>query len=191
VPLVAAAVLAFLTVDVVRDDGIVAIDLHVRSWTSSHQVHWLHVLADLTTDVLSPPIVVLAFLIVAAVSRRIRLWEATAIVVVELTAMISMKAAVGRPTPLHPSHFYGDFPSGHTVTALTCAGAAILLSDLPTRWARRLWVTVTVATTVLAASLIYIGAHWLSDTIAAVALGVLILWAVAVTRPASDPRSLS
>jgi membrane-associated phospholipid phosphatase len=176
---------------VVQGNGIVVTDRHVVSWVDAHQVRWLHLLADFVTDVLSPPVDVIVVLVYAAFKRRVRRVSMVVVVVVMSASVIIFKAAVARPTPLHPSQFYGDYPSGHTAALLICAGAAILLTDLTAHRAKQLWVATAAATLIVAMSLIYISAHWLSDVAASVALSVIVLWGTAVTRRVSDPRSPS
>jgi undecaprenyl-diphosphatase len=183
--------LVVLTVEVTSGTGIVSADHRVLEWVNRHQVRWLNRTCNVTTDVLSPPVDVIAVLLYAAFKKRVRRRSLVVVLLVMSASVIGLKRSVGRPTPLHPSRFYGDYPSGHTAGFLICAGAAILLTDLATRRAWQLWAVVAVATVAIGASLIYIDVHWLSDILASLALSAIVLWGVAVTRPASGPRSPS
>jgi undecaprenyl-diphosphatase len=176
---------------VTHGNGIVSTDLRVRAWVDGHQVHWLRQATDVITAVLSPPVDLLALGVYAAISRRVKLRDAVCVAAALIVVVVGLKAAVGRRTPLHASRFYGDFPSGHTASLLICAGAAVLLSRLPTRLRNRLLVAAVVATTVVAASLVYNDSHWFSDVLASYAISAVVLWVVAVTRPANDRRSPS
>lgn len=76
--------------------------------------------------------------------------------------------------PLPPLHGY--FPSGHTATALVCAGTlAAIAAERHPEWRGRLWAAVTVWTCLVAGSLVYHRYHWPSDVLGAALLGLLIL----------------
>jgi membrane-associated phospholipid phosphatase len=85
----------------------------------------------------------------------------------------SLKAAYGRPRPPESlvTEITGSFPSGHAV-----AGAVVALSLVivlvPRGPARRnLEMGAAVFVVLMAGSRIYLGAHWLTDVLAGVALG--------------------
>ncbi len=73
---------------------------------------------------------------------------------------------------------YG-FPSGHVLFAVVCFGAlAILLSGLKGRyaWLRRAGqVGLVMLVVAMAMSRVYLGAHWPSDTLGALAMGGVYL----------------
>jgi membrane-associated phospholipid phosphatase len=64
---------------------------------------------------------------------------------------------------------------------LTCAGTVLILSRVTGPRARKLWAATAMATVVMMTALIYAQGHWLSDTIASVALATVSLWLLAVT----------
>lgn len=89
-----------------------------------------------------------------------------------------LKAAFGRVRPLDilVQVDLGSFPSGHVANAATIAVTMALIF-------RRTWVWVVgiVYVILMALSRTYLGAHWISDTIGAVALGAavaILLWAL-------------
>ncbi|MGZ6792133.1 MAG: phosphatase PAP2 family protein [Mycobacteriales bacterium] len=112
-----------------------------------------------------------------------------------LTLLLLVAGVVGGKALLHrggPSgaplhHVLGYYPSGHTATALVCAG---LLTRLACRrhpaWRGRLVVASAAWTVLVASSMVVHRAHWLSDVVAGALLGGLVLLAgePGVSRPA-------
>lgn len=90
-----------------------------------------------------------------------------------------IKFLVSRPRPEEPLVHVdsGSYPSGHvsgTVAAMLTT--AVVLGRL---W---MWVSGAILSVAMMYSRTYLGAHWLSDTVAGALLGVgltLLLWAVA------------
>jgi undecaprenyl-diphosphatase len=81
-----------------------------------------------------------------------------------------------RPEDMIVTSDFGSFPSGHVANAATIA--VVLGVIVPHVW---MWVLGAAYTAVMAVSRTYLGAHWLSDTIGGLLVGVgvaLVLWAV-------------
>lgn len=84
------------------------------------------------------------------------------------------------------------FPSGHaTDAAAVYTAVALLLLTIVGAWALRVLVTAATAATILlvAVSRLYLGAHWVTDVVAGVVLGVAwggLLW-VALTAAGAGP----
>ena len=100
-------------------------------------------------------------------------------VVLMSSAVLLGKGLISRTAPDVPGMLGGDgsYPSGHTATALVCAGvAAELVARLhprrrtPARAAAALW------TLLVAVSLLWLHFHWLSDVVGSILLGSLVLW---------------
>ena len=125
--------------------------------------------------------------IILAIRRRWRL--AIYLLLTSAGALVLdpvLKSLVGRLRPVvaHPiAHGTGDsFPSGHSLGSVVCYGA-VLLVFLPAargRW-RIAFITVTVSLVALIGmSRILLGVHYLSDVVAAWALGITWLGVTAV-----------
>jgi undecaprenyl-diphosphatase len=184
---VLAAAFLVLTVLVARQSGPLALDSRVEQAlpprSGPDSVALLSVPAHLVADAGWPDLWVLLTLAVAgAVSIRRR--SATAIrvvappVLVEAAAVLILKAALGRVGPPGSAlpHPLGLYPSGHTATALVCTGAlTALIATMRPEWTRRLRVATVVWTVLIAASLVLLRYHWLTDVIGSLLLGLLIL----------------
>lgn len=80
-----------------------------------------------------------------------------------------------RPEDIIVISDFGSFPSGHVANAATIAVAIGIIA--PYTWVR---VLGTAYTLLMAASRTYLGAHWISDTIGGILVGVgaaLLMWA--------------
>jgi undecaprenyl-diphosphatase len=134
------------------------------------------------TNVGSLPVTSLAVIVTAAwATRHGRLPEAAALVVAQLLTFFAVhiaKNATDRPRPAHGhSHTEGlAYPSGHSAYAVALVACAIVLARGGHRWATRVaLVTVAVALAVaVAASRVYLRAHYLSDVVGGLALGTAL-----------------
>ena len=84
---------------------------------------------------------------------------------------------MGRPRPteilVHPD--FGSFPSGHSANAALIATTLGIIF-----WRTWIWITGAVYTVLMMLSRTYLGAHWISDTIGGMLVGVgvaVIIWA--------------
>ncbi|PRX96036.1 phosphatase PAP2 family protein [Allonocardiopsis opalescens] len=112
------------------------------------------------------------------------LFFALSYVTAQPLATTLFKALLDRPRPvdrLVPTDS-AAYPSGHTVTAAVISFAlvmVVLVAMRPRRYAFGLSIGAAVLiTAAMAWSRTYLGAHWLSDTVGAVCLGVglTLLW---------------
>jgi undecaprenyl-diphosphatase len=159
-----------------------SLDRTVLDFCRDHRSRTLAAAADHFTDVFSPPADT-AMLLIALNGRAWLRRRPTAIVPAAITVavmvgiVISTKNALGRPLPntRHLEHADG-FPSGHTATFLVCFGTlALLTTRHHRRWRASMLTLVGVGTLLVAASLVYDGFHWLTDTVASISLGVAVL----------------
>ncbi|WP_233199232.1 phosphatase PAP2 family protein [Cryobacterium sp. M23] len=106
---------------------------------------------------------------------------ALAVTVVSGAAVHLLKWLFGRARPVELDDLlvsvdFGSFPSGHVANAATLA---IILALLFRFW--WVWLAGALYTALMMLSRIYLGAHWLTDTVGAALLGIGI--AVAVWAP--------
>ena len=175
------------------------LDRSVFHLVSRHRDHWLYEVADGLTDVFSPEVdaVILAIGAGALAWRRGRpaILVAAALSAGAMAAIVlATKYALGRPLPTTgPGHHAEAFPSGHTAAFLVCLGTLALLATTRHRHLRPpLLVAVATGTAVVAASLVYDGFHWLTDTVGSAVLGTALLSLVQTglrRRTASPPSA--
>jgi len=159
-----------------------SLDRHVFTTAEAHRHHWLYRAADDFTDILSPAVDT-AVLAIGAATLAWRRRKPAIFVTATLSAgtmaaiVLSTKAALGRSLPYtKPGHHADAFPSGHTATFLVCFGTLALLATTRHRDRRAMLLTaVGGGAALVAASLVYDGFHWLTDTIASASLGISLL----------------
>ncbi|HEY5222381.1 MAG TPA: phosphatase PAP2 family protein [Microbacteriaceae bacterium] len=125
-------------------------------------------------------IFIVPVLIIVALLLAKRPWAAGYFLVATLVTGGSvqlLKHLFGRARPEHilVTVDFGSFPSGHVANA---AAMALVLALLFPRW--WVWAAGALYTVVMMFSRTYLGAHWLSDTIGALLLGIgvaIVVWA--------------
>lgn len=189
VPLVGAAVFLVLVQQVLTRGPVVTLDVAVRDRVLADLPALVVRLSTAVTVVLSPVHSAAALLAVGAVlaARRrqvLPLLVAVGTVLALAVSVVGLKRAVGRPGPLLSDTgqvVIGYFPSGHTTSALVCAGTVVLLL-LPRADPRRRTLPYAVSASVaglIGTCMVLSSFHWLSDVVGAGALGTLLLWLVA------------
>lgn len=94
-----------------------------------------------------------------------------------------------RPADILVTADFGSFPSGHVANAATMVVALMII--FPVVWLR---IVGPIYVLVMLASRTYLGAHWLSDTVGGLLLGVgivVIVWAPLANRLRAESGRLS
>jgi membrane-associated phospholipid phosphatase len=156
-----------------------------------HRHRSLYDAAKHFTDVLSPVADTACLAVGGAVlawrRHRPAVFIAAATTAWVMAAIVLLtKVSLGRPLPAsRPGHAADAFPSGHTATFLVCFGTlALLATTRQRRWRIPLIAAVVAGTLLVAASLVYDGFHWLTDTVGSISLGVSLLSALALAAGA-------
>ena len=127
------------------------------------------------------PASVLAVVVLLAARRRFEALLMAASMVTAPLAVYGLKSALGRPRPDlwdAPWYWGSSFPSGHTLSTTAFAVASVLCASRI--WPqRRGWVMAAAVVAVLwtigvALSRLVIGAHWPTDVLASLGLGLAI-----------------
>ncbi len=142
---------------------------------------WIDVLMVRLTHLGDLPVVSLLALVVTLWLTARRRWSACAhwlgAVTFALAVPWLLKIAVGIPRPEAIIAQFADsaFPSGHATRAITLFGFLAVLTARDFKLAWR-WLPYTIAVLLalgIAASRLYLGAHWLSDVLGGLTLGLI------------------
>ena len=182
----AALTAAFAEVyeSVVRADGVAGLDHPVLAAGKSLRSPGLDLAITAFTDVggtIGMPI--LALTVMGILAFRRRSWTPVILIVTaglgSLLMTIAGKRLIGRTRPdlsdaVPPYEHSASFPSGHSLNAAVIAGIVAYLIILRLKTARSRILTGAAAAVFAAAmglSRVYLGHHWLTDVLAAWALG--------------------
>jgi membrane-associated phospholipid phosphatase len=130
-------------------------------------------------------------LLLGAVFERVRArwWVWAALMVAAPVLEVSLKHLVGRPRPAQPSF---GFPSGHATAAAAFFGAVLYLAETLSPVPRRLARACALAMIVLVGlARVFLRAHWPSDVLGGIALGLALASAAALIASAPDPPAES
>lgn len=186
--LLITAALAWLFADiaesVVAREEIVLADQSVARWVGDHRIDWLTSAMRMITTLGSAAFLIPLTVVIAALLSARRQWQPLVLLVGSyLGAVIlfsGLKALIGRARPPGPLAVVVEtgyaFPSGHTTAATVFyATLAFLLVREAPRLTHQLAASAgaLLLAALVGASRVYLGVHWLSDVVAAFALGGL------------------
>lgn len=172
--------------DAVREaDDVAVLDRPVLDWMLTLRSPVADTLVTWWTDVagtIGMPIVALGFLVGFTIQRRA--WTPLVLLVAasggSLLMTIAGKDLIGRARPplsdaVPPYEHSPSFPSGHTLNATVIVGTIVYLLLLrQSRLVTRVWTIIagTVFVVSVGISRVFLGHHWLTDVLAAWALGL-------------------
>jgi membrane-associated phospholipid phosphatase len=181
-----ATFLASAVFDAVREsDDVAGLDRPLLDWMLTVRSPALDQGVTWFTDVagtIGMPIVAVLFLVGFTIQRRA--WTPLVLLVSASAGSLAMTIAgkdlIGRARPplsdaVPPYEHSPSFPSGHTLNATVVVGTIVYLLLLrQSRVVARVWTIVVGTAFVLAVgvSRVFLGHHWLTDVLAAWALGL-------------------
>lgn len=189
----AALLLIWITLDVVLEGPWQHADLALADWVDSvdlrgmtvpNAVLWL--LAQ--TGGRGTILILVSALTLYVVHQR-RVWQPllrVAVTLLLLTVVVyALKMGLGRTAPgVGASVLYVDglsYPSGHSANAVLWWGTAVWLVRsyrMPPLLVRAVTAMAVAAPILTTVSMLALNYHWLTDVVAGLALGVVLLWVV-------------
>ncbi len=178
-----AAVLVFLALGVGAVFNTLPWDEVITRWiVEDLRTPWVDAIVRRVSFLGSTPVVLTVAGVAAALAARRCPRLAVAIVVIAVARPLlefTLKELVARPRPAGDRMVDGtgySFPSGHPLATMASWGLLPLVLSLYTR-RRALWWALTISVwslvVLVAASRVWLGVHWASDVVAALALAVL------------------
>ncbi|WP_372611389.1 bifunctional DedA family/phosphatase PAP2 family protein [Halomonas sp.] len=184
--------------DIVTGDPLVQANQAVFHFLQSLRTTWGDHLMLAVTELGDSFVVTILTVVMLGWLLWCRAWQASgywiaAIVGASLfTPLIKWAVHWPRPTDLYTGWEAFSFPSGHaTINAVLYGFLGFLIArELSPR--RRVWAisSVSVPVTLIAFSRLYLGAHWLADVIAGIAVATAWITLLAVSYTRHRPRSL-
>ena len=192
--------------DVLNGSGLASVDGPLTDWFIHHRTGTATLVLAGFAFVFGPaalPVITLVAVVAWALVTR-RLWRPILLAGAMITGVVLTEVIahmVGRPRPPAEYMMLGadatsSFPSGHVVGAsnFLLVGAYLVFSRSSRRTALILpFGAAAVGLTVEAASRIYLGYHWFTDTVASASLSVVLLAVVILlditrgVRPGPEP----
>lgn len=181
-----------------------SIDLSIMNWMISHRLPFITSVMEFITNALSPISFAIIVLLTAGLWawRKKEVWRPALLLTGMGMAFVLgavIKAGVERSRPpiehmIAPFELDFAFPSGHVIGVATFT--FILGYLLCSRKASALrvvsWIVVaTTSTALVAFSRMYLGYHWLSDTLAATCLALIILASIMLIDRALTKRPVT
>ena len=184
-----SASLLYVIVDIWVQGPLTQLDIALVDWDGESSIPSLEQTAWAYDKVGQRSVLVPILLIVAGVlARRHRTWRPVVLAAMSFLVLNvvvgAMKLIIGRSETEtgNPDVLAGGiiFPSGHSSNMVLTGGVIVYLllryaKNPPARSVAALWTVLTVLTILTS---VYIGSHWLTDLIAGVLVGGLLLQSV-------------
>jgi len=121
-------------------------------------------------------IVIFGFFIYGKRTRMAAYWLLNAFLIYSSVWLLKHGFSIERPPGIHASTSLTSFPSGHTALATAIYGffAALMAHHMQSGKKRWFFIPYIALVLLIAFSRMYLGAHWLSDVLAAMCLGGLV-----------------
>ena len=194
---------AALSEGVMEGGELTTPDRPVLDWLVAHRTGGLTAVLRVVTDLGGTvALSIIGLMVAGSVARQTRSWRPVVLLATVAAGSslltVAAKTLVGRPRPPAATALVGGngfaFPSGHALNTAAIVGACAVVLW---RYRRaRVWSVAGAAVVILLVgfSRLYLGVHWLTDVLAAYALGIGWLTAVATIfhlarpEPAKPPQ---
>ena len=183
----AIGVVLLLGVVVTARGGVVGVDERFMAELVENRAAWWDapalVFDTIGAGVVGVFVVPIAVAVLLLLHRRrwaAAYWIAASVLSAGTVQLLKHAFGRARPEDILVVSDYGSFPSGHTANAATMA--VVLGVVLRRTW---VWLAGLAYTVAMLLSRTYLGAHWLTDTIGGVLVGVgvaVVLWAPVAHR---------
>lgn len=179
-----AGVFFWLVVSVLSLSGPIVADGPVSLWFSTHRTldegRFGLTIAGMTSPAFLTGAVLVAGAVLYWLGRRLEAVTLVAATVIAYGLGAVAKFAIGRARPVSPVNLAPEsepsFPSGHVLVVVTVAFVALGLAWTHMGKAGKVVGTViaVVVTVAMAIDRLVVGAHWLTDVVASVALALVV-----------------
>lgn len=184
-----------------KNIGFGSLNQPILDWMVAHRGPQITDIMKIITDSASPLIFVVIIGVVAALwatSKR-EIWRPMLLVgsvgvAAGLSTLFKVITANSRPlttSMIVPFEMDYSFPSGHTISVIVfLLVLGYLLYSRRSSTARIFgWVSTTIlGTALIAVSRLYLGYHWLTDIVASIGLGLIVLACVIVIDIITEQR---
>lgn len=151
-------------------------------WMDQFMV-WLTMLGD-TFVITSITIMILAWLLYQRNIPAALHWGAAILFGAILTRVLKISLHIPRPDPsLFADSSHYSFPSAHSTMAMLLYGflSIIISREIRAYWRVHVYVFFGIIISLIAISRLYLGAHWLSDVLGGLTLGLLWITLLGIT----------
>lgn len=169
--------------DIITRDPLTIADAYINQWFFFRTSPSLNTAMLFITDLGSSKTVIILYLLLVLILAWKRFWYELVFLSLSIPGGMVlnhiMKSAFHRPRPLLHQFFISSldysFPSGHSMNATLLYGImAIFAVQVIKVWKWQVFVVLFAALFIIlvALSRVYLGYHYLSDTLAAIAIGI-------------------